>query len=51
MTIDITWKNEDAFFVTPSVAVFADPDTYYLVTSFTYLTILVSVNKIKTKTR
>ena len=51
MTIDITWKNEDAFFVTPSVAVFADPDTYYLVTSLTYLTILVSVNKIKTKTR
>jgi hypothetical protein len=47
MTIEITWKNEDAFFITPSVAVFADPDTYYLVTSFTYLTILVAVNRWK----
>jgi len=47
MTIDITWKNEDAFFITPSVAVFADPDTFYLVASFTYLTILVSVNRWK----
>ena len=51
MIIDITWKNEDAFFITPSVAVFADPETYYLVTSFTFLTILVSVDKNKTKTR
>jgi hypothetical protein len=47
MIIDITWKNEDAFFITPSVAVFADPETYYLVTSFTFLTILVSVNRWK----
>jgi hypothetical protein len=47
MTIDITWKNEDAFFITPSVAVFADHETYYLVTSFTFLTILVSVNRCK----
>lgn len=51
MTIDITWKNEDAFFITPSVAYFNDPETHYVVASFTFLTILVSVNKTKTKTR
>lgn len=47
MTIDITWKNEDAFFITPSIAYFADPETHYVVTSFTFLTILVSVNRWK----
>jgi hypothetical protein len=45
MTIEFTWRNEDAFFLTPSVAVFADDETQYLVASFTFATMLISINK------
>jgi hypothetical protein len=45
MTIEFTWRNEDAFFLTPSVAVFADDETRYLVASFTFATMLISINK------
>jgi hypothetical protein len=47
MTIEFTWRNEDAFFLTPSVAVFADNDTRYIVASFTFATMLISINKTK----
>jgi len=45
MTIEFTWRNEDAFFITPSVAVFADHETRYIVASFTFATMLISINK------
>jgi hypothetical protein len=45
MTIEFTWRNEDAFFLTPSVAIFADNETRYIVASFTFATMLISINK------
>ena len=47
MTIEFTWRNEDAFFLTPSVVVFGDVDTRYIVASFTFATMLVSIPKCK----